>query len=1288
MFARKQKSSDMIQSVSRFADVHRDPVSRVKHLKLLLDSLSIHEKRQLIDDYSFETFHLVDELLLQTEISGNPQAAIEAESGLWTLEQLLCLAPELVGNGWQIHAIESLLKKAIYPHNLLAVRKIAIRLFLIWYQELSVFGKATPDLDRVFQCLLPFFPLRNGGSTELILQEYCQSAGNVQWSSQLSQQPASPGGNKLSAKERAQMLQVYLDKFLEYCTRETTRIEWNDESHRLECAKFILDKVISLYIQETFPDLETNGVDVFGGWEGAGDTGETLDTADPIIIARYWLIRWINNVGGVTLAANTGPVHPGLILFNEALFSCTKATNTLLSLQREAMQLPLPCNNVIHKVVTVLSAWLTQQELPKFVLSKQVSADSCSLLVLHVLLSFFHSPYLKQPGDRAQAATSIAFSILRACRDLVSNKQLSHPLSTRFWNELIARLCDAGLEVCSSADRFAQDTAAAFASTILTTMVMVKTVRQIDVEDRLWDNAHDVFAHGIWMPIATQWSKISNSVTRAMVLHTAHVDMFTKEDVERVQTQSISSRRGPRSEASTRTAIDSTGEPSPTPGDEVNSIATDESADEVVFIETDEITKHVQGADGDMTKWLLTWKHVMCMLGPQSKGAAVIAVDTIGQTIQQLLAIGLNSLANWLCDRLLAVPLAVQPQCVAPLAQVLSTARCPPQLQAHILYSLINLLTTADQNVVSHMASMRPKHLSILAPHLLQALPRLGHAPSNDLLKSLALLCGEHSSVEALLLRNLSQADLTLNLALLCVNALALLIVQRADIELMQRVVDCLRAHRLCPKLMPVFCSTVLPLSKFGIGSAVLETLRTCAGLLREERLRTEVEWQLVTLCVEGRRREAPNVLSGILADRQQILEGEMFCYAGQWPLPGFSAAKWNSSDLPLPQNNTLNRQDISFIDRKRSIISVAKTGSCEMTCRTPVGKHLWVVNQHSLQQTPNNLVSDWLKKEAGKGRRGTRDGGGILGAMEDPLDALLTRPLESPTHKTPLDIDSWSQLIQGSRRIPQTLGTAPPSTSQMPTTQLLEWRAFAASMGFVPAASEVPSNFARDLKHLDNTSAREVHKFALIYVPPGPMDKQTILAATTHSNEFGKFTNEMGWEVRIGKDHDGYSGGLTADTVANYWATSECEAVFHVSTKLEGDFTHKVRHLGNDEVHIVWNENLQRYRRDIIATKFCDVLMIVEIADAHNYRVRIETQTPLEFGPLFDGALVHRSELATLVRTTALNASRAYRLARDEHARPLRHRETVFTNDTKRQINPTHLCDAINSLYIPTMVV
>ena len=53
----------------------------------------------MIEENSFETFHLVDELLLSADIVANPQGAVEGESGLWTLEQVLCYAPELVGNG-------------------------------------------------------------------------------------------------------------------------------------------------------------------------------------------------------------------------------------------------------------------------------------------------------------------------------------------------------------------------------------------------------------------------------------------------------------------------------------------------------------------------------------------------------------------------------------------------------------------------------------------------------------------------------------------------------------------------------------------------------------------------------------------------------------------------------------------------------------------------------------------------------------------------------------------------------------------------------------------------------------------------------------------------------------------------------------------------------------------------------------------------------------------------------------------------------------------------------------
>ncbi|CAI4222514.1 unnamed protein product [Auanema sp. JU1783] len=1271
MFARKAKSSDIMTSVQRFTDMNRDSVSRVKHLKFLLDTLSIHEKRQLIDDYSFETFHLVDELLLATDIASNPQGAIEAESGLWTLEQVLCLAPELVGNGWQRHAIESLLKKAIYPRNLLAVRKIAIRLFLIFYQSLSVFGKVTPDLDRVFQCLLPFFPLRNGDSTELVLQEYCQSAGTVHWTDASKSDPPNVSGP--TAKERAQMLQVYLDKFLEYCTRESTRIEWNDDSRRLECAKFIIDRVIHLYIYECFPDLETNGVDIFGGWEGAGDSGEPLDTADPVVIARYWLIRWINNVAGAKQQP-AGSIHAGMLLFHDALFSSQKATNTALTLMREAMVLPLPCSNVIHKVVSVLTNWLVQIEIPPFVASGEVSIESSSLLIINMLLSFFQSPYLLQPGDRVQSTVGISFSILRACRDLVANRiQLPKPLSVRVWTELMIRLCESAARICSHSDKSSQETSGAFATTVLSNMILLKAVRRIELDDKLWDDIHNVFQHGIWAQMAHQWSKIVRSVTRALVLHLAHTDIFSKEELERQTIGAIATK--------------STKERADTASIDEHSVDSSDVGEDNVFHDTDDVTTSVVSWSGDSTVWLQVWRRVLCLFGPYSNANAITAIEAISQTITQLLQVNLDPLAHWLSSRLVNAPIQVLPHCIGALGAVLNCSRPAPKLlQTHILLSFQRLIQANDRQVLPYVTSMSPTHLSVLSPLLIQSIPKLlanSQPPQIHLLKALALISTEYNEAEAILLKQLSSIEMTIQQSLMCMNALTLLVLQRADLELMNKLLTVLQQNRYVSRLLPVLCSSLSSLTKFCNGSTVLQALLKAASVLRDERTRTEIEWAMTSLCLSSPQKELPLVIRGLLADKHKLLEGAIVTMGSQFPLPGFNVARWNSIESPNCSAQK-NLDKSTFVHRKNAIISVNKDPQCEVTSRTVVGRHCWTLEPHANDRKEGKNVNSWLKKEAMRGKRAGREASGILGAMEDPFDAL---PQVTNNNKPlPVDIEPWVQILESSRRQPQPLKTMarnPPST---PSARLLEWRSLAASFGFVPSVAEVPQNFNRDLKHLDSTSAREVHKVAVIYVAEDQEDKQSIMSNTSASAEFDRFVEELGWEVRIGI-HEGYSGGLPIDSVAPYYATPDSEIIFHVNTKLSGDVTHKWKHIGNDEVHVVWSEHTRAYRRETIATKFCDVLIVLEKAGEKTYRVRVETTSSLEFGPLYDGALVGEAELAEMVRLTVINASRAYRLAREDHARPIRHREHVFGMDTKRHMKSVHLADAINTLYVPSMM-
>lgn len=37
-----------------------------------------------------------------------------------------------------------------------------------------------------------------------------------------------------------------------------------------------------------------------------------------------------------------------------------------------------------------------------------------------------------------------------------------------------------------------------------------------------------------------------------------------------------------------------------------------------------------------------------------------------------------------------------------------------------------------------------------------------------------------------------------------------------------------------------------------------------------------------------------------------------------------------------------------------------------------------------------------------------------------------------------------------------------------------------------------------------------------------------------------------------------------------------------------------QTRHLGNDEVHVVWSEHWRPYKRDTLPTQFCDVLIVL----------------------------------------------------------------------------------------------
>ncbi|XP_019737229.1 ral GTPase-activating protein subunit alpha-1 isoform X1 [Hippocampus comes] len=237
-----------------------------------------------------------------------------------------------------------------------------------------------------------------------------------------------------------------------------------------------------------------------------------------------------------------------------------------------------------------------------------------------------------------------------------------------------------------------------------------------------------------------------------------------------------------------------------------------------------------------------------------------------------------------------------------------------------------------------------------------------------------------------------------------------------------------------------------------------------------------------------------------------------------------------------------------------------------------------------------------------------------------------------------------------------------------------------------------------RELKNLDSRQCRETHKIAVFYVAEGQEDKHSILTNTTGSQAYEDFVSGLGWEVDL-TTHCGFMGGLqrnrSTGQTTPYYATSTTEVIYHVSTRMPHDQDHnltkKLRHLGNDEVHIIWSEHSRDYRRGIIPTEFGDVLIVIYPMKNHMYSIHIlkKPEVPF-FGPLFDGAIVDMKILPTMVRATAINASRAlksliplYQNFYEERARYLEtivqhHQEpTTFEDYAARVYSPapcTHL--------------
>jgi len=186
----------------------------------------------------------------------------------------------------------------------------------------------------------------------------------------------------------------------------------------------------------------------------------------------------------------------------------------------------------------------------------------------------------------------------------------------------------------------------------------------------------------------------------------------------------------------------------------------------------------------------------------------------------------------------------------------------------------------------------------------------------------------------------------------------------------------------------------------------------------------------------------------------------------------------------------------------------------------------------------------------------------------------------------------------------------------------------------------------------------RENMKIGVLYVSQGQYSQNDILKNEWKdtSKEFKSFVCSLGMIVDL-SNHHGYSGKLDTQNFTNgryqvYFESNRYEVMFHVAplmplTPNNDQQIYKKRHIGNDNIHIVWCENSTDYDPMTITSQFNDAHIIIypNAMFPDLYRVNVFRKSQMHnFGPLFGDIYISKEHLPSLAIWTSICADRIVR--------------------------------------------
>ncbi|XP_053308481.1 rap1 GTPase-activating protein 1 isoform X3 [Spea bombifrons] len=182
--------------------------------------------------------------------------------------------------------------------------------------------------------------------------------------------------------------------------------------------------------------------------------------------------------------------------------------------------------------------------------------------------------------------------------------------------------------------------------------------------------------------------------------------------------------------------------------------------------------------------------------------------------------------------------------------------------------------------------------------------------------------------------------------------------------------------------------------------------------------------------------------------------------------------------------------------------------------------------------------------------------------------------------------------------------------------------------------------------------------KFGVIYQKTGQTSEEELFSTTDESPAFTEFLELLGEKVQL-QDFKGFRGGLDVThgqtgTESVYCNFRGKEIMFHVSTKLpytEGDSQQlqRKRHIGNDIVAIVFQDENTPFVPDMIASNFLHAYVVVQaenpLTENTFYKVSVTARDDVPFfgPPLPDPAVFRKGQdFQEFLLTKLINAEYA----------------------------------------------